>query len=128
MDLGWLSMDLPWIFYGFHGSRVDFHGPSLWRPKDLEGFPWVWDGSGVDFPWNSWIWGGFPWIWDGPGVVLLWIHGSWLDFHGFGMDFLRIYISSDLCFIGFEKAKRQPLRIAHEYINLPEVGGRGARL
>ena len=30
-------MDLDWIFYGFHGSEVDF-------------------------PWNSWISGGFPWI------------------------------------------------------------------
>ena len=24
MDLGWISMDLDWIFYGFHGSGMDF--------------------------------------------------------------------------------------------------------
>ena len=24
MDFGWMTMDLDWIFYGFHGSGVDF--------------------------------------------------------------------------------------------------------
>ena len=50
MDLGWISMDLDWIFYGFHGS-------------------------GMDFPWNSWISSGFPRI----SMDLLWI---FYRFHG----------------------------------------------
>ena len=65
-------MDLDWVFYGFHGS-------------------------GVDFPWNSWISAGFPWIRTGFSTDFMdleWIfhgiHGPRLDFHGSGMDFLRI--------------------------------------
>ena len=29
MDLGLISMDLAWIFYGCHGCRVNFHGVDI---------------------------------------------------------------------------------------------------
>ena len=28
-NFGWISMDLAWIFYGFHRCRVDFHGVDI---------------------------------------------------------------------------------------------------
>ena len=73
-------MDRGWIFYGFHKSRVDFHG------------------FGMDFLWASWIWDEFPWIWDGSGLIFSMDFmdlGSismdlGLIFHRFSMDFMDL--------------------------------------
>ena len=55
------------------------------------------DKPRMDFLRISWISDGFPWIWTGfstdfmdLGWIFHGIHGSRLDFHGSGMDFLRI--------------------------------------
>ena len=51
MDLGWIPLDLDLIFYGFHGSAVDFP----WKSWILDRFPWIRIGFSPDFIDVGWI-------------------------------------------------------------------------
>ena len=58
MDLGWISMDLDLIFYGFHGSEVDLR----WNSWISARFPWIWHGFSTDFMDVGWISMDLDWI------------------------------------------------------------------
>ena len=66
-------------------------------------------GSGLDFLWILWTWGGFSMDFMDFGWMTMDLDWIFYGFHGSGVDF-------------------RWGEIANVNINLPEVGGRGARL
>ena len=120
MDLGWISMDLDWIFYGFHGSGVDFP----WNPPtslQVGVLDLVWIGVFLslmklplmDFHGMGWIWGGFSmefmdfgWISMDPDWIFYGFHGSGMDFPwnswiSAGFSWIRTGFSTDFFNLGW---------------------------